>query len=134
EMSSSLKVCMINMSKIANDLRFMSYGPKAGLGEISLPPRQPGSYIMPGKVNPVMAEVLNQVAFQVIGNDQTISAASEAGQFELNVMEPVLVFNLLQSIEIMTNVFTVFRKYCLEGIQANIEKMEDYVNKSIGII
>src|SRR5699024_163872 len=101
---------------------------------ISLPPRQPGSSIMPGKVNPVMAEVLNQVAFQVIGNDQTISAASEAGQFELNVMEPVLVFNLLQSIEIMTNVFTVFRKYCLEGIQANIEKMEDYVNKSIGII
>lgn len=134
EMSSSLKVCMINMSKIANDLRFMSSGPKAGLGEISLPPRQPGSSIMPGKVNPVMAEVLNQVAFQVIGNDQTISAASEAGQFELNVMEPVLVFNLLQSIEIMTNVFTVFRKYCLEGIQANIEKMEDYVNKSIGII
>lgn len=82
------------MSKIANDLRLMASGPRAGLAEIRLPPRQPGSSIMPGKVNPVMPEVMNQIAFQVIGNDHTICLASEAGQLELNVMEPVLVFNL----------------------------------------
>ncbi|RKO63198.1 aspartate ammonia-lyase [Caldibacillus debilis GB1] len=134
EVSSALKGCMINMSKIANDLRLMASGPRAGLGELILPPRQPGSSIMPGKVNPVMAEVVNQVAFQVIGNDHTICLASEAGQFELNVMEPVLVFNLLQSIEMMTNVFTVFRKYCLDGIRANEAKMKEYVEKSIGIV
>ncbi|WP_059173275.1 aspartate ammonia-lyase [Bacillus sp. FJAT-27445] len=134
EVSAALKVCMMNMSKVANDLRMMASGPRAGLGEIMLPPRQPGSSIMPGKVNPVMAEVLNQVAFQVIGNDHTICLASEAGQFELNVMEPVLVFNLLQSIKIMTNVFDVFRKYCLEGIEANRERLEEYVNNSVGII
>ena len=93
EVSASLKVCMMNMSKIANDLRLMASGPRAGLGEITLPARQPGSSIMPGKVNPVMPELINQVAFQVIGNDNTICLASEAGQLELNVMEPVLVFN-----------------------------------------
>jgi len=132
--SSALKICMINMSKIANDLRLMASGPRTGLYEIRLPARQPGSSIMPGKVNPVMAEVVNQVAFQVIGNDHTISMASEAGQFELNVMEPVLVFNLLESLKMMTNVLTVFRKYCVAGIEANKEQMQDYVNRSIGII
>jgi aspartate ammonia-lyase len=134
QVSAALRGCMINMSKIANDLRLMASGPRTGLAEITLPARQPGSSIMPGKVNPVMAEVMNQVAFQVMGNDHTICMASEAGQFELNVMEPVLVFNLLQSMEIMTNVFTVFRDYCLDGIEANVENMEAYVHKSIGII
>ncbi len=134
EVSAALKICMLNMSKIANDLRMMTSGPRCGLGEINLPARQPGSSIMPGKVNPVMAEVLNQSAFQVVGNDLTISMASEAGQFELNVMEPVIVFNLLQSIKVMTNVFTVFRKHCLSGITANKERMENYVNNSVGII
>ncbi|MEK3935503.1 aspartate ammonia-lyase [Sporosarcina sp. FSL W7-1349] len=134
QVSAALRGCMINMSKIANDLRLMASGPRTGLAEIVLPARQPGSSIMPGKVNPVMAEVMNQVAFQVIGNDTTISLASEAGQFELNVMEPVLVFNLLQSMDIMTNVFTVFRNYCLDGIQANADLMEEYVDNSIGII
>ncbi|MDF2963430.1 MAG: aspartate ammonia-lyase [Paenibacillus sp.] len=104
EVSAALKVCMINMSKIANDLRLLASGPRAGIGEINLPARQPGSSIMPGKVNPVMCEVVNQVAFQVIGNDHTICLASEAGQLELNVMEPVLVFNLLQSLSMMSNV------------------------------
>jgi len=89
---------------------------------------------MPGKVNPVMAEVVNQVAFQVIGNDHTICLASEAGQFELNVMEPVLVFNLLQSISIMTNAFSVFRRYLVDGIQPNVERMREYVEKSVGVI
>ncbi len=134
EVSAALKVCMLNMSKIANDLRMMASGPRCGLGEINLPARQPGSSIMPGKVNPVMAEVLNQSAFQVIGNDLTISMASEAGQFELNVMEPVIVFNLLQSIKIMTNVFTVFRQHCLSGITANEERMKAYVDNSVGVI
>ncbi|WP_244659813.1 lyase family protein, partial [Priestia megaterium] len=92
EVSAALKICMVNMSKIANDLRLMASGPRAGLAEITLPARQPGSSIMPGKVNPVMPEMINQVAFQVIGNDHTICLASEAGQLELNVMEPVLVF------------------------------------------
>ncbi len=134
EVSSTLKICMLNMSKVANDLRMMASGPRCGLGEINLPSRQPGSSIMPGKVNPVMAEVLNQSAFQVVGNDLTISMASEAGQFELNVMEPVISFNLLQSIKIMTNVFNAFREHCLAGITANKEKCEDYVNNSVGII
>ncbi|MEB9902005.1 aspartate ammonia-lyase [Bacillus cereus] len=134
EVSAALKVCMMNMSKIANDLRIMASGPRVGLAEIQLPARQPGSSIMPGKVNPVMAEVINQVAFQVIGNDHTICLASEAGQLELNVMEPVLVFNLLQSISIMNNGFRVFREYCIEGITANEELLKQYVEKSVGII
>jgi aspartate ammonia-lyase len=134
EVSAALKVCMMNLSKIANDLRMMASGPRCGLGEINLPARQPGSSIMPGKVNPVMAEVVNQVAFQVIGNDHTICLASEAGQFELNVMEPVLVFNLLQSISIMANAFRVFRIYCVEGITPNAERMKAYVDNSVGVI
>lgn len=133
-LSAALKICMLNLSKIANDLRLMASGPKVGLSEISLPARQAGSSIMPGKVNPVMGEVLNQVAFQVIGNDHTVSLASEAGQFELNVMEPVLVYNLLDSIKIMTNVFGVFRKYCVDGIEANEEQLAHNMKVSIGTI
>jgi aspartate ammonia-lyase len=134
EVSAALKVCMMNLSKIANDLRLMASGPRCGLGELNLPARQPGSSIMPGKVNPVMAELVNQVAFQVIGNDNTVCLASEAGQFELNVMEPVLVFNLLQSISIMTNAFRVFRAFLLEGLTANSERMKAYVDNSVGVI
>lgn len=134
EVSGALKICMINMSKISNDLRLMASGPRAGLGEIILPARQPGSSIMPGKVNPVMPEVLNQVAFQVIGNDQTICLASEAGQLELNVMEPVLVFNLIQSISIMNNVFHAFTENCLKDIEANESRMKEYVEKSVGVL
>lgn len=133
-LSATLKICMLNLSKIANDLRLMASGPKVGLGEITLPAKQAGSSIMPGKVNPVMAEVLNQVAFQVIGNDQTVSLASEAGQFELNVMEPVLVYNLKDSIKVMTNVCKVFREDCLEGIEANVEQLEHNIETSLGII
>ncbi|WP_040209651.1 aspartate ammonia-lyase [Neobacillus jeddahensis] len=134
EVSASLKVCMMNMSKIANDLRLMASGPRAGLAEIILPARQPGSSIMPGKVNPVMPELINQIAFQVIGNDHTICLASEAGQLELNVMEPVLVFNLLQSISIMNNGFRSFTDFCLKGIEANEVRLKEYVEKSVGII
>lgn len=134
ETSSALKICMLNMSKIANDLRLMASGPRAGLSEIKLPPKQPGSSIMPGKINPVICEVVNQVAFQVAGNDLTVSLASEAGQFELNVMEPVLVFNVQQSIHIMTQVLETFRKDCIEGIEANVDNCRNYVENSIGII
>ncbi|WP_026674721.1 aspartate ammonia-lyase [Alkalihalobacterium bogoriense] len=134
ELSSALKILAINLSKIANDLRLISSGPKTGINEINLPPRQPGSSIMPGKVNPVMCEVMNQISFQVIGNDHTISLASEAGQLELNVMEPVLVFNLLQSLSILQNGMTVFRKYAIEGITANIEHCRNMVERSVGVI
>ncbi|MHA0856138.1 aspartate ammonia-lyase [Paenibacillus sp. CMAA1364] len=134
EVSAALKICMMNMSKVANDIRLMASGPRAGLGEITLPSRQPGSSIMPGKVNPVMCEVINQIAFQVIGNDHTICLASEAGQLELNVMEPVMVYNLLQSLEIMNQGFRVFREHCIEGIQANIDRCREYVENSVGII
>ena len=132
--SAMLKICMLNMSKVASDLRLMASGPRCGLGEINIPPRQPGSSIMPGKVNPVMPELINQVAFQVIGNDQTISLASTNGQFELNVMEPVLVFNLIQSIDIMTNAFKAYDDFCVKGITANAETMREKVNNSVGIL
>ncbi|RKP56146.1 aspartate ammonia-lyase [Cohnella endophytica] len=134
ELSGALKVCAMNMSKICNDIRLMASGPRVGLGEIQLPPRQPGSSIMPGKVNPVMAEVVNQVAFQVMGNDHTICMASEAGQFELNVMGPVIAFNLLQSLKIMRNALDAFRRYALEGLTANRERCRDYVDRSFGIV
>ncbi|GGJ18143.1 aspartate ammonia-lyase [Paenibacillus hunanensis] len=134
EVSAALKICMMNMSKVANDIRLMASGPYAGLNELNLPARQPGSSIMPGKVNPVMCEVINQIAFQVIGNDNTICLASEAGQLELNVMEPVLVYNLLQSLEIMKQGFTVFRLHCIDGIQANVERCRQYVERSVGVI
>lgn len=134
EVSASLKVCMMNMSKVANDIRLMASGPRTGINELNLPTRQPGSSIMPGKVNPVMVEVINQIAFQVIGNDNTICLASEAGQLELNVMEPVMVFNLLQSISIMNNGFRVFTEYCLKGIRANESQMQQYVDSSVGTI
>lgn len=134
ELSASLKVCAVNLSKIANDIRLMASGPRAGLFELTLPPRQPGSSIMPGKVNPVMAEVVNQTAFQVIGNDHTICLASEAGQFELNVMGPVLAFNLLQSLKILRNAVDVFIRFALDGLQANREGCAAYVHDSFGIV
>ncbi|RNA70212.1 aspartate ammonia-lyase [Alteribacter keqinensis] len=134
QLSGAMKILAINMSKIANDLRLMSSGPRTGFNEINLPPRQAGSSIMPGKVNPVMCEVINQISFQVIGNDHTISLASEAGQLELNVMEPVLVFNLLQSFSILQNGISVFREYAVEGITANVERCREMVETSVGII
>ncbi|MEK0315899.1 aspartate ammonia-lyase [Cohnella sp. 56] len=134
ELSASLKVCAVNLSKICNDIRMMASGPRTGLGELALPPRQPGSSIMPGKVNPVMAEVVNQTAFQVIGNDHTICLACEAGQFELNVMGPVIAMNLLQSLRILRNAVDVFMKYALEGLEANRERCAAYVRDSFGIV
>jgi aspartate ammonia-lyase len=134
ELSAALKVCAMNLSKICNDIRLMASGPKVGLGEITLPPRQPGSSIMPGKVNPVMAEVVNQVAFQVMGNDHTICVASEAGQFELNVMGPVIAFNLLQSLKVLQRGIDAFNRFALEGMEANRDRCRTYVNQSFGIV
>ncbi|ASS74940.1 aspartate ammonia-lyase [Tumebacillus algifaecis] len=134
EVSGALKICAVNLSKMCNDIRLMASGPRTGLGELNLPPRQPGSSIMPGKVNPVMAEVVNQVAFQIIGNDHTISLASEAGQLELNVMEPVLVFNLLQSLSILQNALRVFRERLIEGLTANVERCRQLVEMSVGVV
>lgn len=133
-LSSALKVSAMNMSKICNDIRLMASGPMTGFREINLPTRQPGSSIMPGKVNPVMIEVVNQVAFQVAGNDQSICMASEAGQFELNVMGPVIIFNLLQSLKIMNNGLDVFTRYAVSGMEANVERCREYVEESYGII
>ncbi len=133
-LSSALKIAAVNLSKMSNDLRLMSSGPKAGINEINLPQRQPGSSIMPGKVNPVIPEVMNQVSFQVFGNDQTITKAAEAGQLELNVFEPVLFFNLFQSIEVLTNGVKTLTTNCIQGITANREVCKDMVDGSIGII
>lgn len=133
-LSSSLKVCAVNLSKTMNDLRLMASGPKTGFGELNLPQQQPGSSIMPGKVNPVIPEVVNQVCFQLFGNDLTITKAAEAGQLELNVFEPVLFFNLFQSMEILTNVITTLIENCLLGITANEQRCKELVDNSIGII
>lgn len=119
--SAVLKTCAINLVKIANDLRLMTSGPKAGFADIHLPPRQPGSSIMPGKVNPVMPELVNQVAFRIIGNDQTVALVGQAGQLELNVMQPVLFYSLLQSVDILRNAADVFTRHCVVGIKANDE-------------
>ncbi len=134
ELSAMLKVSAVNLSKICNDIRLMASGPKTGFKELLLPPRQPGSSIMPGKVNPVMAEVVNQIAFQVMGNDHTICMACEAGQFELNVMMPVAAHNLLHTLKIMTNGIEVFTTYLVNGLAANRERCKAYVDESYGII
>lgn len=133
-LSASLKVCAVNVSKICNDLRLLASGPRTGLHELILPPRQPGSSIMPGKVNPVMVEVMNQVSFQVMGNDLTICVASEAGQLELNVMGPVMAFNLLQSIQIMKNGMDVLEKFALRDLKVNEKKCREYVEHSFIIV
>ena len=133
EVSAALRICMVNMSKIANDLRMMASGPKCGFGEITIEKLQPGSTIMPEKSNPVLPELINQVAFQVIGNDVTISLASEAGQFELNVMQPVLIYNLIQSVRMMKNAFKVFGERCVSRItvsENNLERIKGYVETS----
>jgi aspartate ammonia-lyase len=132
--SSALKRLSVKLSKISNDLRLLSSGPRAGLGEINLPRMQPGSSIMPGKVNPVIPEVVNQVAFKVIGNDLTVTLAAEAGQLELNVMEPVIVQSLLESIEMLANSMNTLRLRCIEGITANEDKTREQVEKSIGVV
>ncbi|HUI33694.1 MAG TPA: aspartate ammonia-lyase [Dysgonamonadaceae bacterium] len=132
--SASMKMAALRLSKICNDLRLIASGPRTGLAEIKLPRKQPGSSIMPGKVNPVIPEVVNQVCFKVIGNDLTVSFASEAAQLELNVMEPVLVQSIIESSTWLTRAFDTLRTECIDGIIANEEHCRYMVEHSIGIV
>ena len=132
--SGAVKTCAVNLSKMSNDLRLMSSGPRCGFGEINLPPRQNGSSIMPGKVNPVIPEVVNQVAFNIIGNDMTVTMAAEAGQLELNAFEPIIFYNLIQSVETLTYAVHTLVDHCIVGITANRERCRDMVEHSVGII
>jgi aspartate ammonia-lyase len=132
--SSALKRLSVKLSKIASDLRLLSSGPRAGLNEINLPAVQPGSSIMPGKVNPVIPEVINEIAYKVIGNDHTVTMAAEAGQLELNVMEPIIVQSIFESIEMLDNGMKSFTYRCIDGITANREWCREMVHNSIGIV
>ncbi len=132
--SGAVKACAVTLSKIANDLRLMSSGPRAGFGEINLPAKQNGSSIMPGKVNPVIPEVVNQVAFNVIGNDVTITMAAEAGQLELNAFEPIIFYCLFQSIDTLGYAVQTFVDNCVTGITANETRCRYFVENSVGII
>lgn len=134
EVSGNMKATALMLIKMANDFRLMASGPRCGLNELKLPARQPGSSIMPGKVNPVMAEVLDQTCYQIIGNDMAISLGVENGQFELNVMEPVMAFNLFHSMQYLTNAVQAFVKYLLKGVKANKEACQSWVDHSVGIV
>ncbi|HEY5319251.1 MAG TPA: aspartate ammonia-lyase [Galbitalea sp.] len=133
-LSGTLKRAAVKLSKICNDLRLISSGPQAGLGEINLPPMQAGSSIMPGKVNPVIPEVVNQVAFSVIGADATVTAAAEAGQLQLNAFEPVIAHSILQSLAWMTNACRTLRVNCIDGITANTLRLSQQVGSSVGVV
>ncbi len=134
QVSGVLKRVAVKLSKICNDLRLLSSGPRCGFNEINLPRMQPGSSIMPGKVNPVIPEVVNQVCYLVIGNDVTVTFAAEAGQLQLNVMEPVLAYCLFQSIETLGRACTTLRELCIDGITANAERTREMVLNSVGIV
>lgn len=131
--SSCLKACAVNLSKMCNDLRILASGPKAGFGEITLPAMQNGSSIMPGKVNPVIPEVVTQVAFHIIGHDTTITMAAEAGQMELNAFEPVIFYNLFDSITTLTHAIDTLVDNCILGITANRERCKSLLDASVGI-
>lgn len=131
--SGIIKTCAVNLSKMSNDLRLLSSGPKAGISEINLPKRQNGSSIMPGKVNPVIPEVVSQVAFNIIGNDLAITMAAEAGQLELNAFEPVLFYNLFESIETLTGAVRSFADNCVGGITANEERCKELLSHSTAV-
>ena len=132
--SGVIKTAAISLSKMSNDLRLLSSGPKTGFGEINLPAKQNGSSIMPGKVNPVIPEVVSQVAFQIVGNDVTITMAAESGQLELNPFEPIIFRNLFSSIELLTNAVMTLADNCIVGITVNEKHCRDQVEKSVGIV
>jgi fumarate hydratase class II len=133
EASGALKTVAVSLIKIANDVRWLGSGPRCGLGELRLPPTQPGSSIMPGKVNPVMSEMLIQVCAQVIGNDAAITLGGAFGNFELNVMMPLIAHNLLQSIQLLANGSRVFARRCIEGLEADAEKCEATIEQSLAM-
>ena len=134
QLSGVLKRCAVKLSKVCNDLRLLSSGPRTGFGEINLPPMQPGSSIMPGKVNPVIPEAVNQVCFDVVGGDMTVTMAAEGGQLQLNVFEPIIAFRLLQNIRTLTAAVQILRTRCVVGITANPDRLRDFVQRSVGIV
>jgi fumarate hydratase class II len=133
EMSGTLKTVAVSLMKIANDIRWMGSGPRCGIGEIRLPETQPGSSMMPGKVNPVIAESLIQVCAQAIGNDSAITLGGLSGNFELNVMMPLIAYNLLQSIRLLANAVDNFSNRCIKGLEANRERCEEMIEKSLAL-
>ncbi|MDR2838158.1 MAG: aspartate ammonia-lyase [Azonexus sp.] len=133
-LSGVLKAIAVKLSKICNDLRLLSSGPRSGLGEINLPPMQAGSSIMPGKVNPVIPEVVNQIAFEVIGADLTVSMAAEGGQLQLNAFEPIIASALFRSLKHLTNGCTTLADLCVKGITANSERLDDGIERSIALV
>jgi aspartate ammonia-lyase len=134
QLSGVLKRVAVKLSKVCNDLRLLSSGPRAGFGEINLPPRQAGSSIMPGKVNPVIPEVVNQIAFEVIGNDTTVTFAAEAGQLQLNAFEPIIAHSLFKSVLHLGKGCKTLADYCIDGITANRDALRASVERSIGIV
>jgi len=134
QLSGVLKRVAVKLSKICNDLRLLSSGPRAGLAEINLPAMAPGSSIMPGKVNPIIPEVVNQIAFEVIGNDVTVTMAAEAGQLELNAFEPIIALNLFRSIDMLCRGCRTLAERCIDGITANAERTSQMVKNSIGLV
>ena len=132
--SSAMRRVAVKMNKICNDLRLLASGPRCGLGEINLPAMQPGSSIMPGKVNPVIPEVMNQVSYKVIGNDLCVAMSGEAAQMELNAMEPVMAQCCFESADLLMNGFDTLRTLCIDGITANEEKCRKDVHNSIGVV
>lgn len=132
--SSAIKRLAVKLSKMCNDLRLLSSGPRTGLNEINLPPMQPGSSIMPGKVNPVIPEVVNQIAYKVIGNDLTVTMGSEAGQLQLNVMEPIIAYALMENIEMLINGMNTLKERCIRGITVNEDRCKEMVLNSIGLV
>jgi fumarate hydratase class II len=133
ELSAALRGAAVSLTKIANDLRWLGSGPRAGLGELRLPDLQPGSSIMPGKVNPVIPEMVVMVCAQVMGNDVTVALAGAAGHFELNAMIPVIAFNVLQSIELLARSSVLFAERCVAGIEANKERCAALVEQSLAL-
>ncbi|MBS3811969.1 MAG: class II fumarate hydratase, partial [Halanaerobiales bacterium] len=134
EASGALKTLATSLIKIANDIRWLSSGPRCGIGEINIPTNEPGSSIMPGKINPTQGEEIVQVCIQVIGNDTTINIAGSSGNFELNVCKPILIYNFLQSVNILADACNSFNKNCVVGIEPNYDKIEDYMEKSLMLV
>ncbi|HPN57133.1 MAG TPA: lyase family protein, partial [Candidatus Omnitrophota bacterium] len=134
ELSGILKVIAVSLIKIANDIRWLGSGPRCGIGELQLPANEPGSSIMPGKVNPTQAEALIMVCMQVVGNDTTVALAGASGNFQLNVCKPVIIFNVLQSIQLLSDAVRNFTQYCVQGIALNAETIQRHLEQSLMLV
>jgi fumarate hydratase, class II len=130
----AVKTLAVSLMKIANDIRWLASGPRAGLGELVLPENEPGSSIMPGKVNPTQSEAMTMVCAQVLGNDATIGIAGSQGNFELNVYKPVIIFNFLHSVDLLTDACRTFREFAIEGLEANVERITEHLNESLMLV